>query len=292
MAEIICFASGAGGVGKTSLVLSLGKLLGSLNYKVAVVDLDPATHGASWFLEKKIEKQEKNGGIIIGEGFDFIPSCSLNPLTASAEFLSASYDKVILREKYDFVLLDTQSGINPASISALREADKIVFILKADPANVRATYRLASSAKKAIGKNFCLYNCLYPEEAQASSVLGLPRFINLMPLPFDREVELATKGYKFPPAETPFVWGLQIVAKQLLDLQGSSSSDVENVKKIVQQKLDDIEIKKRKTIKTAWRSFRSFVLFWLSQTFDGIGVETIYDLEEERRSYETLLHLI
>lgn len=49
-ATIISFISGKGGVGKTALTASLGKLLALIGYKVLIVDSDLVTHGMTFLL--------------------------------------------------------------------------------------------------------------------------------------------------------------------------------------------------------------------------------------------------
>lgn len=141
----LVFLSGKGGVGKTSISLTIGRILGEMSQKVLIVDADLGTNGASFFLKipdgvkglnqlgslddidkywiVKNEGQEKIvfeavGGDHVHYRFDFIAS---NPKSLE-EFENPEPQKIgvifeavhyyAVTKEYDYLLLDCQSGIN------------------------------------------------------------------------------------------------------------------------------------------------------------------------------------
>lgn len=107
--SIISFISGKGGVGKTSLTASVGKLLSLMNYKVLVVDSDLITHGMTFLLGFD---GKKNGILEICKNYiDFIQSTKDEKETevSARNFVDNASENIICEIERNFHFLQSTS---------------------------------------------------------------------------------------------------------------------------------------------------------------------------------------
>lgn len=152
--KIIAVANQKGGVGKTSTTMNLGYALSEKGYKVLLVDLDPQ-HNLSNYLEEKefsltiaeAMEQELKGEAYYAEGLIkqynenlyYIPtSLNLSVLdmalvTANAReyILSDIFEKLNVKEQFDYVLIDCMPALNILLINALTSADSVLIPVEA-----------------------------------------------------------------------------------------------------------------------------------------------------------------
>ena len=151
MAKIFCIANQKGGVGKTTTTVNLAAGLAKLDQRVLLIDLDPqgnATMGAG--VEKK-GLQASTYEVLLGEsdirkarvtsevgGFDVLPS---NRELAGAEVEMVDMDRretrlkealVLVREDYDFVLIDCPPALSLLTLNGLCSAHGVIIPMQCE----------------------------------------------------------------------------------------------------------------------------------------------------------------
>jgi flagellar biosynthesis protein FlhG len=155
-ATVLAVTSGKGGVGKTNLAINVSVALARLGHRVAVVDADFALGNIDVMLG--LTPNAHVGHILSGEkslrevlmdgprGLSVIPSGSgLQPLAAltepQRERLTAALDQA--RSSFDFLVLDTATGISDNVIETLKLAEHVLLMTSLDPAALVDAYALA-----------------------------------------------------------------------------------------------------------------------------------------------------
>jgi septum site-determining protein MinD len=139
MGRIIAFASGKGGVGKTSITANVGVALAQRGKSVCLIDGDIAMANLSLLLGMQSSPITLHD-VLLGEatiqdaiydgpsGVKFVPSgLSLeNYRRVDPERLESVISS--LKEQFDFVLIDTPPGIERTVIAGLAAAEEIILI--------------------------------------------------------------------------------------------------------------------------------------------------------------------
>lgn len=234
--SVLSLVSGKGGVGKTSIALSICRLLQKLGYKVLLIDSDLFTHGATFFLSDEILEADatgivelvfktlhsKNVSADISEirpqmivhtsyGFDFVPSSSSPKkkyslkLIQNLEHVEIVLDNLVevLRAKreYDYIVIDCQAGPVFTTFSNVKNADSVAIVLEPDPISAGTLFNLMGElAEKLPERTFTLFNKFMVKEARGYvAVEEFARMTNsLPPLPFDIEVRRGFLLRKIP----------------------------------------------------------------------------------------------
>ena len=155
-ATVLAVTSGKGGVGKTNLAINVSVALARLGHRVAIVDADFGLGNIDVMLGLTpnanvghILSGEKSLGDVLMEGprgLSVIPAGSgLQPLTAltasQRERLTAALE--LARESFDFLVLDTATGISDNVIETLKLAEHVLLMTSLDPAALVDAYALA-----------------------------------------------------------------------------------------------------------------------------------------------------
>jgi chromosome partitioning protein len=151
--EIIAIANQKGGVGKTTTTFNLGAALASQGKRVLLIDADPQgnlTTYMGWtedelsvtlndLLINTLNDRKNNFDSCIkhhSENLDLIPSdIQLSSIemtlvgAMSREYTMRNSIKE-LKEKYDYILIDTQPALGMLTINALASADKVIIPLQ------------------------------------------------------------------------------------------------------------------------------------------------------------------
>lgn len=166
MCKIIAIANQKGGVGKTTTAINLGIGLVNKGNRVLLVDLDPqgnATQGLgfdadaleitiSTMLRKMINKDYeimKDGILSHEEGIDLIPA-NIELSVIETELISTFFGREkmlktyldLIRDEYDYIIIDCMPSLNLITINALVAADEVVIPLHAQYYSVKGLEQL------------------------------------------------------------------------------------------------------------------------------------------------------
>ena len=151
--EIIAIANQKGGVGKTTTTFNLGAALASQGKRVLLIDADPQGNLTTYMGWTEDELSVTLNDLLINtlndrknyfdscikhhsENLDLIPSdIQLSSIemtlvgAMSREYTMRNSIKE-LKEKYDYILIDTQPALGMLTINALASADKVIIPLQ------------------------------------------------------------------------------------------------------------------------------------------------------------------
>jgi flagellar biosynthesis protein FlhG len=205
--KIICFSSGKGGVGKTSISVNLAVGLAQRGKKVLLVDGDlglanvdivlglNARHTMREIVEEGASPNEILEEII--PGFSVLPASSGVPEMANLAyeeqaFLTDAVEQII--DAFDYVFVDSAAGIGDSVLWFNNWADDNVIVLTPDPTSLTDAYALIKVLHTQYGKkcfNLIINNVKGQKEGEAvflnmSTVLGnflgiVPEFLGAIP---------------------------------------------------------------------------------------------------------------
>ncbi|HUJ11654.1 MAG TPA: AAA family ATPase [Verrucomicrobiae bacterium] len=306
--KAICFLSGKGGAGKTSVSLALASLLSELGKRVLFIDWDLNTHGASYFFTDTIESQAKRGiletmqearspelyplgsswfetvTVEISQHFHFIPSktrfknrtweISEDDIAVSQFVFNMMH--ALSEMSYDFIICDTQAG-PVRSVQDLAEiCGKAVIVSEPDPISIAASKNLDYEMRDHLSPTAkFLINKLSTEEVKSFRAIRqyLTVFEHLSPLPFDFSVREAFSLRRIPvdlTKPTPFLFSMLGFVGEVYPQVRSECDVLEN--KLKRRLLGDIELKRNQNAEIEERlSYR------------------LKELEEEQIQYERLV---
>ncbi|MEY4571282.1 MAG: Cell division inhibitor MinD [Bacteroidota bacterium] len=153
--QVLVFMSAKGGDGSTTTAAFLAKSLAKTKYKVLLIDLALPFGDLDLFVFKgKIqfditdllssidrldESLIKSMANEISENFHFLPSADSfdKAMNISADNLNALIN--LLKNIYDFILIDTGSSVNPIMSEVLKISDQIYITNKVDLLSMRKT---------------------------------------------------------------------------------------------------------------------------------------------------------
>ncbi len=161
--------SGKGGVGKTSMTLSLAGVYEIMTKRVLIIDLDLTGGQIAFCLQRDFTKTVYNFCDDVkmhrfsdfqdyvtayDDYIDFI-ACPKDPRDAAkidAFYLKTLLDKAVYF--YDVVLIDMSHVLNEANLLMLDEVSKILFVLNNDPMDVKNLKNLVTIFKDLDKKNY------------------------------------------------------------------------------------------------------------------------------------------
>ena len=157
MGEVIAITSGKGGVGKTTFAVNLGSGLALMNKKVLIIDennglrnLEVAMGLSDFafynFIDYMNGKNDLKEVVIKDNRFEklyIIPAAQIcNENILNSEKVRSIYEK--LKEKFDYILIDTPSGVSNGFISSIAGVDKSIIISSPDVLSIRNADKIKS----------------------------------------------------------------------------------------------------------------------------------------------------
>ena len=171
MAKVIAVANQKGGCSKTAVVANLGIGLAMEGKKVAVIDADPqgslTTIMMNIINEEEIDPME--GILHHEEGVDLVPAnIELSGLEVSLsnvmsrEMILKEYVE-LLRDQYDYILIDCMPSLGVMTINALVAADRVLIPVQAAYLPVKGLQQLIKTVavvKKRLNKKLSIEGIL------------------------------------------------------------------------------------------------------------------------------------
>jgi len=151
MGKIISICNQKGGTGKTTTTVNLSAALGELGKKVLIIDVDPQGNATSGVGVNKNELENSVYDILLHkctaeeaiistsyQNLDIIP-CNISLTGAEIELVGAlsretRLQKAIepLREKYDYVFIDSPPSLGLLTLNALVASDKMIVPIQCE----------------------------------------------------------------------------------------------------------------------------------------------------------------
>ncbi|MEM4483865.1 MAG: cell division ATPase MinD [Candidatus Methanomethylicia archaeon] len=157
LAEVFSIISGKGGVGKTFISINLAYALNNFNKKVLLIDSNITTPNVSIvlrvdrrgktihdFLKSKIELEDAI--FKTKYGFDLIPG-SLQIEDLVDVDLDRLYFLYKVREKYDYIILDSSAGLGREAYSSIKAADETILVTTPEKAALMDALRAIKICK-------------------------------------------------------------------------------------------------------------------------------------------------
>ena len=167
MSRIIAIANQKGGVGKTTTTVNLAACLSKLGKKVLLVDIDPQGNSTSGLGidKRRCEKtvydclinEERMENIAIPTQYENLDVCPSNLDLSGAEIelisvmgrenrLKESLSGV--RDKYDYILIDTPPSLGLITINTLTAADSVLIPIQCEFYALEGVSQLVETIKR------------------------------------------------------------------------------------------------------------------------------------------------
>ena len=161
MANVIAFANQKGGVAKTTTTLNLGVALGELGHRILLVDLDPQGNltMSQGMNPDSIERSMFDVLVHRVPISDVIHTIEVDIAVASIDLAGAelalsaligrerALEKALapVRDRYDFVLIDTPPSLGLLTINALTAADGVIVPVQCEYLSLRGLVQLENT---------------------------------------------------------------------------------------------------------------------------------------------------
>jgi chromosome partitioning protein len=161
MAKVIAFANQKGGVAKTTTTLNLGVALGELGHRVLLIDLDPQGNltMSQGMNPDAIERSMFDVLVHRVPISDVIHTVEVDIAVASIDLAGAelalsaligrerALDKALVevRDRYDFVLIDTPPSLGLLTINAFVAAESVIVPVQCEYLSLRGLVQLENT---------------------------------------------------------------------------------------------------------------------------------------------------
>jgi septum site-determining protein MinD len=213
MARTISLLSGKGGVGKTTITANLGIALAKRNQKVCVIDTDVAMANLSLIFSMQAAPITLHD-VLLGEasisdaiydgpnGLKIIPSgLSLDSYRrVDVERISSVIE--LIKNQFDFILLDCPAGIEKNVISVIAAAEETLLITSPDSPSVADVLKAKITAQRLGAKTVGVILNYFRGEKGEISKQDISKMLELPiygVIPFDDEVRRSFMSEKSNP---------------------------------------------------------------------------------------------
>lgn len=184
MGKIIALAAGKGGTGKSLLTAALGERLAARGKQVCLLDACAGLRGLDLclglqdqvvfdWLDLSREDCTMEQALLrgVGEGLPALLAAPQDLLPEQADISQLQKLLTRLQKRFDYVLIDTPSGICSLTRGLCAMADEIILITTMDDAAQRGTERLSALLREAQSDAaICLLvNCMAPTRGKHAS---------------------------------------------------------------------------------------------------------------------------
>jgi septum site-determining protein MinD len=197
MARVIVITSGKGGVGKTTVTSNLGMALARLKYQVLLIDADVGLRNLDLLLG--LESR------IIYTGLDILAgTCRLEqtliqdkresnltffPLSSNQGKFSVTKEQIqnfidTLKNKYDYILIDSPAGIDSSFQTAIQAAQEAIVVVTPEVTSIRDADKVIGLLEaRGIKSNYLLVNRIKPDMVKAENMMSLDDVRDILGLP-------------------------------------------------------------------------------------------------------------
>ncbi len=197
MARVIVITSGKGGVGKTTVTSNLGIALARLKYQVLLIDADVGLRNLDLLLG--LESR------IIYTGLDILAgTCRLEqtliqdkresnltffPLSSNQGKFSVTKEQIqnfidTLKNKYDYILIDSPAGIDSSFQTAIQAAQEAIVVVTPEVTSIRDADKVIGLLEaRGINSNYLLVNRIKPDMVKAENMMSLDDVRDILGLP-------------------------------------------------------------------------------------------------------------
>lgn len=157
--------SGKGGSGKTSICVTIAKILALQNKKVLLIDSDSGTGGMTYYLGLNIVQNKKVGLLDLAkdesltikditqkflrdENINFIGIGNHRQYSRNnKKALTLSIKRILekVENSYDYIIMDCRGGLDDETVEITKLVNDIVFIVEPDTTSFQATQYLSDT---------------------------------------------------------------------------------------------------------------------------------------------------
>lgn len=255
----IAFASGKGGVGKSTIISNLSVATSQLGENVILVDADIAM--ADVGLELGIDVDGPTLQDILAGDKDISEATYSGPAGVSVIPAAVSFHEVTranpekldgltdsLAEEYDYVFIDSPSGFGKAAISSLKASDEIVLIVNPTMTSISDALRTKEIAARFNKK---ILGVVVSKSSDSSEEIPIEKIKSTLELPIldiiPEDPNIKKSAYVGSPAvvrypDSPSAGTIRNLAKKILsedeeiNYQDLAEKNISEIKKIAQEK--------------------------------------------------------
>lgn len=301
--DIISIISGKGGCGKTSIAVSLAKIVSESKIRTLLIDWDLSTHGLTYFFIDKIKNSNKLGVLeflnsksdnlydliyIYDDNFHIIPS-KITFKIKSMDFLFDNYSKIELlfnniiefaKDNYELIIIDNQAGTSKYSLLSVKNSNKVLIVGEPDPFSVAANRSLDYEFSDVLPLNRkFLLNKIYEDELTTIDTITnyLLIFEHLTPIPFDFKVRQAFALGKIPVEDkknTAFIFSIFRLSEEILEtntidkILKHKNFIKSNFEQPINKRIEELKSEiNKKEVKIRFKKNLILPLFMISATF-------------------------
>ncbi len=156
MTKIIGILSLKGGVGKTSVVSSLGDALSGFGKKVLLVDANYSAPnlGLHWnVIDPEVtlhhvlsRKANIKDSVYKMDNLDIIPSSIFHSIEINPLILKDKLGQI--KKEYDFIILDSAPAMNEETLSVILASNSLIFVTTPDMPTLSNTLKIINLARE------------------------------------------------------------------------------------------------------------------------------------------------
>ncbi len=196
MGEAIAFTSGKGGVGKSSTLMNLGYMLSVKGYKVCLIDMDLGLKNLDIMmglenrvlydvndvmnsycsLKQALIKDKHNKNLFL------LPACKNIHIDGIKK---EDIKKIVnlLKDDFDYVLLDSAAGLEAGFKNSLYCADKVVVIATLDYTSLQDCDRVIGLAMREVNDITLVLNKVNPKFIDRGVSVNIQEAISYLSIP-------------------------------------------------------------------------------------------------------------